>query len=153
MTCNLGKPCADCAFRRDSTPGNLGGSPATKYIGQSVGPFIAPCHLTYPKDIDLDKVEWREKSLQMPQCAGMAVFRANLGVDILLPDAVHKLPQDHVAVFSTHAEFLAHHTRAPLGLAQQFLKSFTPLFFLRQELDNPRVVTRPVENLTTKEKA
>ena len=152
MTCNLGKPCADCAFRRDSTPGNLGGSPATKYIGQAVGPFIVPCHLTYPKDIDLSKVEWRAKSMEMPQCAGMAVFRANLGVDILLPDAVHKLPKDHENVFSTFAEFLAYHEQVPLAMAQQFLKEVTPLQLLRAELNNPRVVTRPIEEIT-KEKA
>lgn len=146
MTCNLGKPCHDCAFRRDSTPGNLGGSPALTYIGQAVGPFIVPCHMTYPEGTDLSKREHREKSLEWPQCAGMAVFRANVGVAHMLPDMIHKLPADHELVFSTFAEFLAHHERVRLVVAQHYLNRVeTPVDLLRKQLAKPEVVTRPIK--------
>lgn len=123
-------PCPACPFSRTVKPGALGGSPATTYIGQAQGPFILPCHV----HCNFDDPQWKSKTMETPQCAGAAIFRANLGVDSTLPDMVHKLPPNHKYVFSTHAEFLSHHMALPLEYAQEILEDLTPDMLLGQQL-------------------
>ena len=36
------KPCKTCPFRRDCTPGELGGSSVETFIGQAFGAFHIP---------------------------------------------------------------------------------------------------------------
>jgi hypothetical protein len=130
-------PCSECSFRRDIEPGFLGGSPPEVYIGQSVGPFKVPCH----KACDFDDPNWREKSMyDTTQCAGMAIYRTNVGVADRMPADLHKLPADRNTVFATHAEFLAHHRQIPLHMAEAFLKVMTPDELLRYEMAKAEVM-------------
>lgn len=113
------KPCAECPFRRDITPGLLGGSPVETYIGQSVMPFWLPCHCDQKYAFKASKID------EVTQCAGTAIFRANLGVGQLMPPSLLSLPPDKELVFGTMAEFVAHHKGMTLEEAQQFLQGDT----------------------------
>lgn len=132
---DLNKPCKECAFARSSIPGELGGSEAEVYIGQCYGPFYIPCHMTY----ELGDPNIREKLACTGGCAGSAVFRANLGWDDRLPAGINRLPPDHQAVFSTPAEFIAHHKRISLQDAQELLAKRPPLQLLKDELSKAEV--------------
>jgi len=123
-------PCPDCPYSREVAPGALGGSSPLIYIGQAAGPFVLPCH----KHCDFDDPNWKLKAINTPQCAGAAIFRANIGVDKFMPDVIHKLPADRERVFATSAEFLAYHTRMSLGYAVAFLKATPPEALLRRQL-------------------
>lgn len=109
MTKNCMKPCGHCSFRRDTPPGNLGGSPPETFMAQMPGPFRIPCHLAYNPAGYPTRQELLEATLAMPQCGGAAVMRANMGLNEHLPDHIHKLAPDHVTVFSSPVEFYAHH--------------------------------------------
>lgn len=114
---NLSAPCKECAFRRDSEPGFLGGSPAETFVGQVFGPFMIPCHCA----CDFDDPNWKDKVFETSQCAGTAIFRANLGLERTLPPQLHQLPANHDLVFSSPAEFMAHHKGISVSAAQQIL--------------------------------
>lgn len=60
------------------------------------------------------------------ECAGSAIFRANVGVIDLMPEALLRLPPDHETVFSTYAELMAHHTDIVLDVAEWTLSRITP---------------------------
>lgn len=132
---DLPAPCHDCAFRRDSVPGHLGGSEAEVYIGQCYGPFFIPCHLTYDKVDD----HLRENLHCTGGCAGSAVFRANLGWDHHMPQGINKLPADHEVVFSTPEEFVAHHRQISLLDAKLLLSLAPPEVLLGIELRKAQV--------------
>ena len=132
---DLPAPCHDCAFRRDSVPGHLGGSEPEVYIGQCRGPFYIPCHLTYDKVDDA----LRENLHWTGGCAGSAVFRANLGWDSMMPPGINKLPADHDAVFSTPEEFIAHHRQISLLDAKLLMILTSPEQLLRIELVKAQV--------------
>src|SRR4029079_8008039 len=73
----------------------------------SSGPFVSACHM----HIDFNDPQWRDPAnyWKIPQCAGAAAFRANLGVDKLMPaDLPKAAPTDQV--FKTFGEFVEHHT-------------------------------------------
>lgn len=120
------RPCHECPFRRDVKPGTLGGSPVTTFVGQSIGPFVLNCHLA---DGYTAKPE---DALSTPQCAGAAIYRANLGVE--LPRQIHTLPADDQVVFASHAEFVAHHEQVSIEIAQQLLELFPAKYCLLLEL-------------------
>lgn len=141
---NCKTPCPECAFRRDIPPGHLGGSSPDVYIGQIHGPFIIPCHLHYPKDAK-SMNDVRGKAFEIPQCAGAAVFRANMGIDSHLPQEVHRLPADHETVFSNYAEFLAHHARVSHYQAVCMLMVTSPTKLLERELSKTTVIHKKVE--------
>lgn len=114
------KPCRECAFSRSVTPGALGGSEPEVYIGQTNGPFYIPCHCHYKSDTP----DWKEKALKAPQCAGSRIFRAN--IDNMNHPSLLGLEADHEAVFSTPAEFVAHHKQITVEQAQAELDRQTP---------------------------
>jgi len=116
---NLSAPCKECAFRRDSEPGYLGGSPVETFVGQVFGPFVIPCHCA----CDFEDPSWKDKVFETPQCAGTAIFRANLDLDRTLPPQLHQLPSDHKLVFTNPAEFMAHHKGIGVAEAEQILKT------------------------------
>ncbi len=126
------KPCAECPFARAVKAGTLGGSDASVYIGQSIGPFMLPCHLD--KEYEADR-----RSVKLTQCAGAATFRSNIGVDDLMPKGILTLPANDADVFSTPAEFLAHHLEVTVEKAQEILNIETPADLLRRELREPGV--------------
>ena len=135
MANDLPKPCKECAFSRTSTPGELGGSRAEVYIGQTHGPFFIPCHLTYTSNDE----NLRRNLDCTGGCAGSAVFRANLGLDVFMPKGINRLPADHKAVFSSAAEFLAHHKSITLEQAKQQLIDEPAEKLLLDELNDPRM--------------
>lgn len=84
-------PCSDCPFRRDSLRGWLGGAPPDFYIDMAHGESTYPCHVIVNQ-----------------QCAGMAVYRANVRKDPRYIGAL-RLPADKAKCFATPLEFLEHH--------------------------------------------
>jgi len=109
------KPCPACPWVRNSEPGALGGSPAETYVGQAILPFWLPCHSSANyagKASDVNQVQ---------ECAGAAIFRANIGVKS--PDALLSMPADREIAFSTPAEFYAHHRRIKLADAERILNA------------------------------
>lgn len=125
------KACPECVFRRDSKPGAMGGSPIDTYVGQIVGPFVIPCHMHYK---GRTMVEVREEAFDIPQCAGAAIFRANIGVDRLLPECIERKEPDRVLVFASLAEFVAHHLQCGLYRATAWLAVNPPMKLLREQL-------------------
>jgi len=85
------RPCSDCPFRRDSLAGWLGGSTPGEYAAAAHADGRIFCH-----------------ALTSWQCAGAAIYRANVAKRSRLKEAL-ELPRDPVAVFGTRKEFLDHH--------------------------------------------
>lgn len=121
------KPCNDCAFRRSSVPGKLGGSPVETYIGQTIGPFYIPCHLHY----DSSGENWKQNAMNAPQCAGSQVFRANAFPNLGHPASIKSLPADHENVFSTPAEFISHHTGRPVEECELTFDQMAEMFHVQ----------------------
>lgn len=99
------KACSSCPFSNQCPPGQLGGSPVETYIGQAVGPFFLPCH-------SAKGYKGNNTTLEdgLPQCAGAAILRANIGRDELMPGPLLKLfagSDSHV--FDTLEDFVHHH--------------------------------------------
>jgi hypothetical protein len=129
MPKHLKQPCPACPFSKAIKPGALGGSAPEVYIGQLHGPFILPCH----QACDFDDPEWKRKSIDTPQCAGAAMFRANVGIADALPSALHKLePSDKV--FADPAEFYMHHKGMTRQQAEEELSVMTPELLLQWQL-------------------
>lgn len=132
------QPCNQCPFSRAIEPGYLGGSPPETFIGQAVLPFWLPCHQCSNyrgKESDASKVR---------QCAGAAIFRANIGS--VPPAPMLVLPKDTELVFSTVAEFYAHHKRISRLLASYIVR--TPGIvddWARMELEKAEVKAQRVE--------
>lgn len=125
-------PCHDCPFSRAVKPGTLGGSEFTVYVGQTIGPFILNCHTA-------DGYRHKQTRVhEVAQCAGAAIFRANLGVDKQMPHGIHRLPEDRHAVFGDHAEFIAHHLQVPIYYAHTFLRCYPAEEWLERELHDPQ---------------
>lgn len=122
------KPCRTCPFRRDCTPGHLGGSPVQTFIGQAFGAFWIPCH----ERIDYDNPDWR-RQFDTPQCAGVAIYRSNAHPGARPADLL-SLPADETLVFATPDEFMAHHLGISLDEATQRLNEYQPVQHWRDEL-------------------
>jgi hypothetical protein len=86
-------PCSDCPFRRDSIPGWLGGHSPEEFVSMAHGESDYPCHV-----------------LSGAQCAGMAVYRANVGKRPR-SKRILQLARNVIAVFARPKEFLTHHNR------------------------------------------
>ena len=123
--------CSQCPFARATTKEYLDtrGDNGERFIGQSIGPFILPCHMT--KDFS----QWAEKADTIPQCAGAAKYRANIGVGDMMPPAIGKLPADTETVFATPVELLAHHRGVSLDYAKMVLTIIPPKAFLEHEMN------------------
>ena len=126
------RPCGECPFSRACEPGGTGGSDPTVFVGQAYGPFWLPCHT----DPDYNTpMSLAEKTATVSQCAGAAIFRANVGADARMPDGVHRLPADTSLVFATPAELIAHHNRSTLEEAEEILRRTPSRELLRAEID------------------
>ncbi|CAB4162431.1 hypothetical protein UFOVP783_45 [uncultured Caudovirales phage] len=124
------RPCGACPFSRAVAPGALGGAnPPEVFVGQAfAGIMWLPCHKLYDPNLPA-----RDQSAsKCGQCAGAAIFRANC--DIPAVPGIHRLPPDHEAVFSSAAEFIAHHRRIPVWSASVRLARETPIDLARREL-------------------
>lgn len=98
------KPCAECPFGKTAKVKTLGGGDPDTYIGQIYGPFWFPCHLDGNYD---DK---QSDPAEVTQCAGAAIFRANLELDAKMPPALLKAEKDEGRSFTSAEEFVKHHT-------------------------------------------
>lgn len=86
-------PCSDCPWSRKSIPGWLGPYDVKTWVQIAHANNLVDCHTRKDKHGD----QW--------QCAGVAVYRANV-----CKRAEFSLPADTKAVFSW-GEFEAHHER------------------------------------------
>lgn len=85
------RPCSDCPFARTALPGWLGGASAEDWMGAVGGDLPMDCHV-----------------LEGAQCAGGAIFRANLCKLPRSREAL-RLKPDTKRVFATREEFMEHH--------------------------------------------
>lgn len=104
-------PCAECPWRRDSTPGHLGPLAADQWVQVAHGEEPIACHMTI-RDVDASgKGSWDHPSIR--QCKGAAIYRRNVAKSPHNPtDAAHTAEADRVTVFSWPEQFIAHHTQA-----------------------------------------
>lgn len=123
--------CSQCPFARSTSKEYLDtkGDNGERFIGQSIGPFILPCHM------HRDFEQWVEKADSIPQCAGAAKYRANIGVSDLMPEALGRLPADTETVFANPEELLAHHRGVPIEYAKMVLTIIPPIAFLEHEMN------------------
>lgn len=142
---NPGRACPQCPYSRACAPGALGGSPVEVYVGQITGPFWLPCHL----HSDFDDPGWKT-AIEKPQCAGAAIFRANLGIDgEQLPAALHRLPAGSDAnVFATLEEFVAHHLEINLAEARIWLGAHPPFLLMKLEMVKAALIQERGERQT-----
>lgn len=131
--CDPKVPCKQCAFRRDIEPGALGGSEPEVYIGQTNGPFYIPCHCHYTSDTP----NWKAQAMQAPQCAGSRVFRAN--IENTNHPSLLGLEANHELVFSSAAEFIAHHRQISIEQANDQLAKYPPDLLTQIELSKAEV--------------
>lgn len=87
-------PCSDCPWARKSLAGWLGGMSAMEWLLLAHGEGKADCHTTIG-----------------PQCAGMAIYRANVHKVPRDPSILQGFPQNKVLVFASPQEFLNHHNK------------------------------------------
>lgn len=88
-------PCHDCPWRRTAVPGWLGPYSPAEWLAMAHGEAQAECHTT----------------TSAHQCAGFAVYRANVCKTPRDPEAFSR-PADHAKVFSTPVEFEEHHDKS-----------------------------------------
>lgn len=132
-TRKLKKPCKACPFSRACPPGKTGGSDPAIFVGQAVGPFWLPCHQTQ----NFKDPNWKN-DMSVRQCAGAAIFRANVGVAesiAAVAEQLLRLPADTGLVFHSFAELLAHHRQVSIDEAEKSLEITTPRDLLRIELN------------------
>lgn len=87
-----------------------------------------------------------KRSLDLLQCAGAATFRANVGIAERMPEALLHLPPDTDLVFETPEEFLAHHGKVSVEVANRFLAEYPPARLLRAELAKREVQVLKVQS-------
>ena len=127
-TKRMTKPCDACPYSPGVTPGALGGSDPAVYIGQGHGAFWLPCH----KTCDFGDPEWKTNYSGTQQCAGAAIYRANIKRDALMPAQLLKLPASDQA-FESAAKLYAHHKGISLEEATAWLLHNSPEFLMHRE--------------------
>lgn len=95
MTKQHSKPCSDCPWARKALEGWLGGTSIDEWLAEAHGEARIDCHV-----------------LLGPQCAGAAIYRANVLKRPRNPDIL-RLPADTALVFAGPHEFRAHHAKGP----------------------------------------
>jgi len=96
-------PCSDCPWSRASIPGWLGGHSVDQWLERAHGDSGVNCHT---KKFS----EQREEEGEICQCAGMAMFRANVCKLPRSPTAL-RLESNREKVFANDSEFRNHHER------------------------------------------
>jgi len=87
------KPCADCPFARTAIPGWIGLRTPEEFTRDAHGEVYLDCHCTTNQ-----------------QCAGAAIFRANVLKSCRDPRHL-VLPKNTKLVFASSQEFQDHHNR------------------------------------------
>jgi len=88
------QPCRECPFRRVAPRGWLGNIPVDTFLEHAHSESVMDCHLGRGKH----------------QCAGAAIYRANVLKRTRNPDLIIELPPDREKVFAAPNEFREHHT-------------------------------------------
>lgn len=88
-------PCGDCPWRKDALPGWLGTMTPEEWLRAAHGEDRIDCH-----------------TLEGPQCAGAAIYRANVCKHPRDPELL-RLPFDRDLVFDDPRKFLAYHKGLP----------------------------------------
>ena len=96
------KPCVECPWRRDSTPGFIGPHTAEEWVRMAHSEIAIACHMTIQEE------SWDAPGIR--QCAGAGIFRANICKSPRNPEVV-VLEADRETVFGWNDEFVAHHTQ------------------------------------------
>jgi hypothetical protein len=99
-------PCDECPWTRTSTRGWLGPHTPEEWLDIAHGESPIACHKTIRRTDDYGIGDWANP--EMRQCRGASIFRANVYKNPRHPD-LKSGPVDEEHVFTTHAEFLAHH--------------------------------------------
>lgn len=102
----LPKPCDECPWRRNALSGHLGPETSEKWCDIAHGEGPVACHKTIKRVNDEGYGEWDDPAIK--QCAGLAIFRANICKSPRNPEIV-VYPADHETVFSWDNEFIEHH--------------------------------------------
>ena len=89
------KPCSDCPWARAALAGWLGEMTPEEWLQVAHSDAKIDCH-----------------TLVGPQCAGAAIYRANVSKHPRDPEVL-RLPSDRARVFSSPVEFLKHHKGTP----------------------------------------
>lgn len=98
------KPCKECPFRRESAPGYLGHNTLDDFAMLAMSERHTPCHMT----VNYRDPAWEFKQDKAPQCVGRATMWANTCKMPRDPQLLRAAP-DKTVVFSSLAEFTAHH--------------------------------------------
>lgn len=115
MHTRLKKPCNDCPFRRNASPGWLGFSGPEWFVESALSDFasyqggavMAPCHQT----VDYEDPDWQETIDDADACVGALQFCAN---NMKMPRDPERMAAVKVAgrnddVFATPQEFIDYH--------------------------------------------
>jgi len=139
------KPCRTCPFSKTCPPGELGGSPPGKFIGQVYGAFWLPCH----ERVDCSNPNWKTE-YEVSQCAGAAIVRG-MWFPAKRPDELLKLPASDT-VFASPAEFLSHHTGIGMGTSAAWLDDVPPVVLWMHEMKRAgtQVISGQLNNNQTK---
>lgn len=105
------KPCNDCPWRREATPGWLGPHTPKDWIKIAHGEQPIACHQTIVTEPGEERGDWEHP--QMRQCRGAAIFRANVCKNPRHPE-IETGPGDTESCFATNDEFLEHHGGGPM---------------------------------------
>lgn len=100
------KPCRECPFKRTSARGWLGDDTPEGFMATTMADTEMPCHMTVDYE---DKKNWRENLSNATQCAGAAIFFANIA-KMSRDRSRGQLPRNKALVFSHPQEFVDHHT-------------------------------------------
>jgi hypothetical protein len=96
------KPCSDCPWRRKCLPGWVGVVDTPEdWLAHAHGESKVDCHLHGPA-----------------QCAGMAIYRANV-CKVPISPSILRLEPNTDLVFSRPAEFIEHHRKNGLTSAER----------------------------------
>jgi hypothetical protein len=125
---NRKTPCDACPFGKQAKKKTLGGNVPEVYIGQLHGPFWLPCH----QDPNYDNK--KSDPAIVGQCAGAAIFRANLGINEAMPAQLNICEADTELSFTSVEEFYKHHMGEDREFSQEEIMEF-----LDNELKDPRI--------------
>ena len=105
-------PCNECPWRRSHPAGWLGPMSADEWIVLALSDEPIACHQTIPEGFNVidDSLEREYATVEMTQCAGAAIFRANIS-KLPRDRAIGRLPKDPERVFAHPGEFKNHHQR------------------------------------------
>jgi hypothetical protein len=92
--------CAECPWSRDAVPGHLGPNDAETWCEVAHSDSPVACHMT------LTHEGWLSPNVK--QCAGVAIFRGNIGKSPRDP-RIERWERNVDTVFAWDDEFIAYH--------------------------------------------